>query len=280
MSIIPKSCPASKTTYQAAQFLLEQKASPDNNEIIALSRSILRYACFTDQTSVNAIFSALIEIYNQKNFDGISNTHLEYIFNHVRCQLCFKAPKNVQIFPYLLCDNCNNSIRKINEIPKCVYCACSYRKKKYQFDCQHLCLFCAALMARKGYKYCLECNKNYGESLEFMKKLQFSCESCKGPMKEKLFYNDYILRCECGHLHCYNCLIQCIKEKKCITNNGPLSETQINYAINYLSAKCGICRKRKKRDFFVMKSCCFEDVCQGCQKNQINCAYCKSALRE
>ncbi|OMJ78010.1 hypothetical protein SteCoe_22294 [Stentor coeruleus] len=280
MSIIPSSCQSNKITYQARQFLLEQKPSPNDDEIIVLSRSILKYARFTDQASVNTIFSSLLEIKNQKDFNANSNSHFEYILNHVRCQLCFSAPKNVQIFPYLLCNGCNTNIRKMNEIPKCLYCACSYRKKKYRFDCQHLCLFCAALMTRKGYKSCLECNKNYGENLEIMKKQQFSCESCQDPTKEKLFYDNYILRCECRHLHCYNCLIQCIKEKKCITSNEPLSKTQINYAINYLSAKCGICRKRKKRDCFVMKSCCFEDICKGCQKNQINCAYCKSVIQD
>jgi hypothetical protein len=249
-----------------------QKPKPKNEELIKLAKKLIQYCVINDQSICNKVFD---EVYNCLRSEELTKTQkadLSQMLLQVACQKCLDRPKVLNLSPFLLCKECYDQTEG-SQISKCYNCQCSYEDTKFHFACKHLCLFCASLFIRKGAQACPKCKIDLSPYIGRLREKLFKCSQCKA---DKSLINDKIIKLECRHYHCEVCLLRDIKSKYCITANCELSGPQINFALNFISAKCKICKKRHAMDNFVIKQCCLEDVCKGCQGENQNCLGCKN----
>ena len=274
MDAIPKSCNRNNKRYTIEGILQAPKKQPDPSQLLSLLRKILEFCSINTESSCEAIFQITSALLAKPYLSGDGKSIITSVHSKVCCEKCKSNPRNPQQYPYHLCNSCyQENMKSLKH--RCFNCQCFYSNAKYNFDCGHLCIFCASLLIRKGGESCPVCQKAYRDKIEELKQMEFVCANCKNT---KMIVQDCGLRLICRHYHCGECLLQDITEKKCITDDKALAGSHINYALEMISGKCRHCGVRKLRDQIFVKKCCFVDVCIGCQQRKVNCLVCRQKI--
>ncbi|CAG9329829.1 unnamed protein product [Blepharisma stoltei] len=154
---------------------------------------------------------------------------------------------------YLSCKNCG-IIKEISEFH------------------DNLCKECFAFNLRSGK---VEKWDNYTQ--EFISEKGY-CDGCK-----KIVYfvkNCLTSICPLKHYYCRECLVQIMGMGNCLECKRELSEETKIKIDKILYAICKICGEKFKRERFIPKRCCEDDVCVLCQIYwpSDNCCLCNKEL--
>ena len=270
MNQIPRSYQPNPQEFKISDiFTNSELKTPTNSELLTLITKLLKFSLILSQKSCDEIFFLIQEIKTSKDLTPEMNDKVNLILKQVACQKCFSSPKNLQKFSFLLCDRCYDDT-ELGVNPRCYYCQCSYLNPKYQFDCKHFCVFCAAFIVRKGIGKCPVCETLW--DADQLSNQKFKCSKCS---KRGSLLDDYMFRLPCKHFHCFDCLLFDVKNKACVTDDYKFDGSLSNFILNYITGKCIQCNERKFRVQLVIKDCCFFDVCQSCQHGCLICIACQ-----
>jgi hypothetical protein len=131
-----------------------------------------------------------------------------------------------------------------------------------RLDCPHYCLTCLKRKLRSTEKFsCLICCLTFHKTeIETLKAV---CSKC-------LTLSNTFFELSCGCLSCQDCLIQALKQKKCLKCEESLEFKELLKLKKGLKFRCLLCFNLKSKKYF-SRRCCSAKICRKCEDGSTRC---------
>lgn len=160
---------------------------------------------------------------------------------------------------------------------QCGECKIARKFDDFFYECMHICIFCSSEQIRLGNSACPKCSCEKIPSKSLEKLIHAKCQTCK---KQKSYIEDRLLKICKDHLHCYSCLLNAWTKVQCGVCEEILDSQSLQQINSQIFSKCFFCLNIIEAKYFMMKSCCLQNVCIYCQhiSSKTNCACCGEIL--